>query len=71
MSQQLSATIAERQAAYLEEIKTSSSTIKSGAERILSRVETMSGALIKQIEALDTQARLLRGLVGTPASSGD
>jgi hypothetical protein len=53
----------ERQASYLDEIKTSSSTIKNGAEKILSRIETMSNALVKQIEVLDTQAGLLRQLV--------
>jgi hypothetical protein len=55
----------ERQAGYLDEIKTSSSTIKSGAEKILTRVETMRSALLKQIESLDTQAVLLRRLVGS------
>ena len=53
----------ERQSGFLEEIKTSSSTIKNGADKILNRVETMRAALIKQIEALDTQANLLRKLV--------
>jgi len=55
----------ERQASYLDEIKTSSSTIKNGAEKILSRIEIMSNALVKQIEVLDTQAGLLRQLVGS------
>ena len=54
----------ERQAGYLDEIKTSSSTIKSGAERILNRVETMRSALLREIESLDTQAGLLRRAVG-------
>jgi hypothetical protein len=53
----------ERQSGFLEEIKTSSSTIKNGADRILNRVETMRAAFVKQIEALDTQAGLLRKLV--------
>src|SRR5262249_32855286 len=53
----------ERQSNFLEEIKTSSSTIKNGAERILNRVETMRTAFVKQIEALDTQANLLRKLM--------
>jgi len=52
----------ERQSSFLEEIKTSSSTIKNGADKILNRVETMRAALTKQIEALDTQAGLLRKL---------
>ena len=52
----------ERQSSSLEEIKTSSSTIKNGADKILNRVETMRAALTKQIEALDTQAGLLRKL---------
>ena len=54
----------ERQAGYLDEIKTISSTIKNGAEKILNRIEIMSSAMVKQIEALDTQAHLLRQLVG-------
>jgi hypothetical protein len=49
---------------YLEDIKTSSSTIKSGAEKILARVETMRSALIKQVKALDDQTHLLRKLAG-------
>jgi len=53
----------ERQSSFLEEIKTSSSTIKNGADKILNRVETMRAAFVKQIEALDTQAGLLRRLV--------
>jgi hypothetical protein len=53
----------ERQSSFLEEIKTSSSTIKNGADKILNRVETMRAAFVKQIEALDTQANLLRKLV--------
>ena len=53
----------ERQTGFLDEIKTSSSTIKSGAEKILSRVETIKTALLRQIESLDTQAGLLRRLV--------
>jgi septal ring factor EnvC (AmiA/AmiB activator) len=54
----------ERQSSFLEEIKTSSSTIKNGADKILNRVETMRAAFVKQIETLDTQASLLRKLVG-------
>ena len=50
----------ERQSGFLEEIKTSSSTIKNGADKILSRVETMRAVFVKQIKALDTQASLLR-----------
>jgi hypothetical protein len=53
----------ERQSSFLEEIKISSSTIKNGADKILNRVETMRAAFVKQIEALDTQASLLRKLV--------
>jgi septal ring factor EnvC (AmiA/AmiB activator) len=53
----------ERQSSFLEEIKTSSSTIKNGADKILNRVETMRAAFVKQIEALDTQASLLRKFV--------
>jgi hypothetical protein len=54
----------ERQAGYLEEIKTSSTTIKSGAERILHRVELMRAALEKQVGLLDTQVDLLRKITG-------
>jgi septal ring factor EnvC (AmiA/AmiB activator) len=53
----------ERQSSFLEEIKTSSSTIKNGADKILNRVETMRAAFVKQIEALDAQASLLRKFV--------
>jgi hypothetical protein len=53
----------ERQSSFLEVIKTSSSTIKNGADKILNRVETMRAAFVKQIEVLDTQASLLRKLV--------
>ena len=53
----------ERQSSFLEEIKTTSSTIKNGAEKILNRVEAMRAAFVKQIEALDTQASLLRKFV--------
>jgi hypothetical protein len=53
----------ERQSSFLEVIKTSSSTIKNGAEKILNRVATMRAAFVKQIEALDIQASLLRKLV--------
>jgi hypothetical protein len=53
----------ERQSSFLEEIKTSSSTIKNGADKILNRVETMRAAFVKQIDALDTQVSLLRKLV--------
>jgi hypothetical protein len=52
----------ERQAGYLDEVTASSLTIKNGAEKILARVETMRSTLVKQIEALDTQAGLLRKL---------
>jgi hypothetical protein len=45
----------ERQAGYLDEIKTSSVTIKNGAEKILGRVESMRTAVAKQIEILDAQ----------------
>ena len=60
----------ERQAGMLEEIKTSSGTIKSGAEKILARVEQMRAALAKQIATLDQQAVALREFVGqaTPGS---
>jgi hypothetical protein len=54
----------ERQAGYLEEIKTSSATIKSGAEKILHRVELMRAALEKQVGLLDTQVDLLRKITG-------
>ena len=53
----------ERQSGFLDEIKTTSSTIKNGAEKILHRVEAMRAAFVKQIEALDTQANLLRTFV--------
>ena len=53
----------ERQSSFLEEIKTSSSTIKNGADKILNRVETTRTAFVKQVEALDTQASLLRKFV--------
>jgi hypothetical protein len=54
----------ERQAAFLEEIRTSSETVKSGAIRILDRVERMRAALAKQIQVLDEQAGLLRTATG-------
>jgi hypothetical protein len=58
----------ERQAGYLDEIKTSSSTIRSGAEKILDRVEKMRSALGKQVETLDAQAGVFRRVLGaTPA----
>lgn len=53
----------ERQVGFLDEIKTSSTTIKNGAEKILNRVEVMRTALTKQIETLDAQASLIRALV--------
>ena len=60
----------ERQAGYLGEIETSSQTIKSGAEKILKRVEIMRSALQKQIETLDEQSRALRELAGgSPAAA--
>jgi hypothetical protein len=45
-----------RQAGYLDEVKTSSLTIKSGAERILARVETMRAPVL-QILQLAFQVR--------------
>jgi hypothetical protein len=54
----------ERQAGLLEEIRTSSGTIKSSAEKILTRVEQMRSALAKQIATLDQQALALREFVG-------
>jgi hypothetical protein len=47
----------------LEEIKITSPVIKNGAEKILNRVEAMRAAFVKQIEALDTKASLLRKFV--------
>jgi methyl-accepting chemotaxis protein len=54
----------ERQAGHLGEIEASSQTIRSGAEKILKRVESMRTALQKQIETLDEQSRALRELAG-------
>jgi hypothetical protein len=53
----------ERQPGLLDEIKTRGTTIKNGAEKILNRVESMRSALAKQIEILDAQTTLIRGLV--------
>jgi hypothetical protein len=54
----------ERQASFLDEIETSSNTIKSGAAKILKRVDAMRSALEKQIAMLDQQSRALRVLAG-------
>ncbi|MGH7014149.1 MAG: hypothetical protein ACREEL_08365 [Stellaceae bacterium] len=54
----------ERQAGFLDEIKTSSGTIKSGADRILIRVEQMRTALANQIATLDQQGMALRQFGG-------
>jgi hypothetical protein len=54
----------ERQAGFLDEIKTKSGTIKSCAENILARTEQMRGALVNQIVTLDQQALALREFVG-------
>ena len=54
----------ERQAGFLGEIETSSQTIKSGAEKILKRVDAMRSALEKQIAMLDQQSEALRVLAG-------
>jgi hypothetical protein len=54
----------ERQAGYLSEIETSSQTIKSGAEKILKRLDAMRSALEKQIAMLDQQSEALRVLAG-------
>ena len=54
----------ERQAGYLDEIKTTSTTIKTGAEKILDRVEKMRNALAKQVETLDAQTTVLRRVAG-------
>jgi prefoldin subunit 5 len=57
----------ERQSGFLEEIKTSSTTIKNGADRILGRIETMKNALRDQVELLDGQAKSLRQHAGPRA----
>jgi hypothetical protein len=54
----------ERQAGFLEEIRTCSGTIKNGAEKVLDRVEKMRAALAKQIDVLDAQAGLIREATG-------
>jgi hypothetical protein len=58
----------ERQAGFLEEIRTSSGTIKSSAEKILARIEQMRAALAKQVATLDQQALALREFVGQGAA---
>jgi len=60
----------ERQAAWLEEIRTSSGTIKSSADKIIARIEQMRTALTTQIATLEQQAVALREFVGQ-ASAGD
>jgi hypothetical protein len=78
MSEELAADIAdldraireiERQAGYLDEIETSSQTIKSGAEKILRRVETMRSAIERQVKALDQQSHALRALTASELTS--
>lgn len=54
----------QRQAGYLDEIATSSGTIKSGAEKILNRVATMRKALDRQVEILKEQVTQLRSVLG-------
>ena len=54
----------QRQAGYLDEIATSSGTIKNGAEKILSRVETMRRALERQVGILNEQVKQLRSVLG-------
>ncbi|KAB2935686.1 MAG: hypothetical protein F9K25_02975 [Candidatus Contendobacter sp.] len=54
----------QRQAGYLDEIATSSGTIKQGAEKILKRVETMRKALECQIEVLNEQVGQLKSKLG-------
>jgi hypothetical protein len=61
----------ERQAGWLEEIRTSSGTIKSSAEKILGRIEQMRAALSKQIASLDRQALALREFVDADGTSRD
>lgn len=52
----------ERQAEYLNEIETSSTTIKNGAEKILKRVTLMRTAFEKQMEVLDAETAAIRQL---------
>ena len=59
----------ERQAGYLDEIKTSSVTIKNGAEKILGRVESMRTAVAKQIEILDAQTNLIKNSAVGPTGA--
>ena len=59
----------ERQAGFLEEIKTKSGTIKNGAEKILTLIEQMQGALKRQIATLDQHALTLREFVGLGSAS--
>lgn len=54
----------QRQAGYLDEITTSSGTIKSGAEKILNRVAMMRKALDRQVEILNEQVTQLRSVLG-------
>ena len=59
----------ERQAGFFEEIKTKSGTIKNGAEKILTLIEQMQGALKRQIATLDQHALTLREFVGLGSAS--
>ena len=50
----------ERQTGFLDDIKTRSGTIKSAAEFILTKTETIRSGLVKQIATLDEQVIALR-----------
>ena len=54
----------QRQAGYLDDITTSSDTIKSGAEKILNRVAMMRKALDRQVDILKEQVEQLKSVLG-------
>lgn len=54
----------QRQVGYLDEIATSSNTIRNGADKILDRVEKMRKALERQVRILDEQVEQLKSTLG-------
>lgn len=58
----------QRQAGYLDEIATSSNTIRNGADKILDRVEKMRKTLERQVGILNAQVEQLKSILGSPQS---
>lgn len=58
----------QRQAGYLDEIATSSNTIRNGADKILDRVEKMRKTLERQVGILNAQVEQLKSIFGSPQS---